>query len=296
MKILRYKLTLAVELVVAIGLVSCQQDNVPTPDLPNPASAQALRDGISASIPKMYQLIKHGDATLSYYENGKLKKVSLGANIRGSYLTNITYAYSTNSIVSTLTRNSKIMQVITYSLDANTGYCYESSQIDYIPLGTNAIQEQETILSYLYNGKGQLVNVTDKKAPNSKTLFGYNVIGDLNKISYFGYSGSTPGPSLLAESTFYYEQLGGDPILDDLSPVNLEQANLPDQYLKIFGKQGKHLVKMITEKSTPGGKYYNYTLNNDGYVTSRQTYNISGGALVETRLYDYLVTEIGFHL
>lgn len=76
MQILRSKLVLAVELIIAIGLVSCQHENVPTPDLPNPASAQALREGTLVNFPKTYQLIKHGDATLSYFENGKLKKVS----------------------------------------------------------------------------------------------------------------------------------------------------------------------------------------------------------------------------
>lgn len=296
MKILGNKLTLAVALIVVIGLVSCKQENIPTPDLPNPAAATALKDGISANLPKLYQLIKYGDATLSYFENGKLKKVNLGANVRGSYLTNTTYTYSTNSVVATVTRNSKIIQIFTYSLDATTGYCNELNQMDYIPLGTNAIQEKETILSFAYNGKGQLTSVTDKKAVNTKTVFGYDAIGDLNKISYYNNSGNMPGPNLLAEFTLSYEQFGGDPIQADFSPVNLAEAGLPDQYLKIFGKQSKHLVKLITEKSSPGGKYYNYAVNNDGYVTSRQTYNLLGAALVETKLYDYLITEIGFHL
>lgn len=295
MKIFSNKLVIAVELIVAIGLVSCHQENVPTPDVPNPASAQALKEGISVNFPKKYQLIKYGDATLSYFDNGKLKKASLGANVRGSNLINTTYAYSNNSVVATVTRNGIIIQVLTYSLDANTGYCNESSQMDYIPLGTNAIQEKETLLSYAYNGKGQLTSVTDKKAVNVKTVFGYNAIGDLNKISYYNNSGNMPGPNLLAEYTLSYEQFGGDPIQDDFSPVNLTEAGLPDQYLKIFGKQSKHLVKMITTKFSPGGKYYNHILNDDGYVTSRQTYNLLGAALVETKNYEYLVTEMGLH-
>ncbi|MEO6685224.1 MAG: hypothetical protein ABIN24_04640, partial [Dyadobacter sp.] len=211
-------------------------------------------------------------------------------------LTDVTYAYNTNSIVATITNNSKVVQTNTFSLDANTGNCYESSQITYVPLGTNSYQQQEIILSYAYNAKGQLTDITDKKAPNIKTVFGYNAIGDLNKITYYGYSGTGPAPKLLLESTLSYERPGGDPILDDLSPVNFEEANLPDPYLKIFGKQGKHLVSMITEKSTPGGKYFNYILNQDGYVTKRETYKLTGAALVETKLYDYLVTETGLHL
>ncbi|MCF0056047.1 DUF4595 domain-containing protein [Dyadobacter sp. CY356] len=289
------KLAIVVSLVFVIGLVSCQHDDGPKPVLPDPASAQALRDGVSPNLPKTYQLIKHGDAILSYFEDGKLKKVSMGANIRGSYLTNVTYAYSTNSIVATLSRNGKEVAITTFLLDPNTGHCLESSRIDYMPLGTNAVQEVETILSYIYNPKGQLTTMTDKKAPNSKTLFGYNTAGDLNKISYYGYSGITPGPSLLTELYLSYEQIGGDPMLDDFSPVNCEQAGFPDPYLKIFGKPSKHLVKMITEKAIPRGKYYNYELNSDGYVTAKQIYNISGAALVETKRYDYLVTEIGLH-
>lgn len=295
MKLVTKKATFFAALAMVISMVSCQQDNVPTPIVPDPASAQALREGISANLPKIYQLVKHGDATLSYNADGKLKKVSMGANVRGSYLTNITYAYAANSIVATISRNGKDVSVITYSLDANSGQCYESNQTDYIPLGTNAVQEKETVLSYLYNTKGQLLSVTDKNAPNSKTLFGYNGAGDINKISFYGYSGNAPGPNLLAESTLSYEQFGGDPVQDDLSPVNCEQANFTDPYLKIFGKPGKHLLKMVTEKATPGGKYYNYTLNSDGYVTAKQTYNISGAALIETKRFDYLVTKIGLH-
>jgi hypothetical protein len=288
------QLAIAFGLAFSLGLVSCQQDNLVTPDAPA-MSAGSLREAGLPTIPKNYQLIKHGTAALSYFDDGRLKKVTYSNSVRGKAGVYASYAYKGQSIIVTVYSGNSMVQIITYLLDAN-GRCYESKQLDYIPYGTNATLEQETSFLYAYTPKGQLMTRTDKKYAFEKTAFTYDGAGDLSKITNYGYFNGLPSATPVSEYTLSYDRPGGDPILADLSPINCETANLSDPYLKIFGKESKHLVSLIKEKSELGGKYLNYTLNAAGYVTSRQTYNVSGAALIETKQYDYLVTDLVMHL
>lgn len=281
---------------MSVGLASCQQENTVKPATLADEPHSNLRDEISAGRKKNYQLIKDGAVSLSYYDDGRLKKVIYAPGTRGGGgPTYVQYKYGNHWIVGTLYYDNKVAQVMTYSLDAN-GNCYESKQVDYIPYGPNAVLEQESGFTYLYNQKGQLATRTNKKFINRKTLFAYDAAGDLTKISDYNPSPSNPGLGLVSEHTLYYDQPTGDPLLDNLSPINPDVANLPDPYLMIFGKSSKHLIKMITQKGSLGGKYYNYEVDKEGYATKRQEYEISGAALIESKSYEYLITEIGFNL
>lgn len=281
---------------LSIGLISCEKEKLITPDVPTEVSSKNLREGILVTMPKTYQLIKHGPVTLSYLDDGRLQKVTYIQGARGgaspSY---VLYKYGAHSISSTFYYNNKVAQVMTYLLDAN-GRCYDSKQVDIIQMGPHFTVEKESGFTYLYNPKGQLTTRTDKKHPTQTTSFVYDSAGELNKITNYNPTATNPGLGLESESTLYYEGQAGDPILADLSPINIEAANLPDPYLMIFGKPGKHLVRMITEKFSLDGQIFSYTLNADGYVTKRDVYNISGAALTETKSYDYLVKELGFDL
>jgi len=281
-------------LLLTVGLASCQQENVVTPDPSSAVSAENLRESLLPTLPEKHQLIKHGATTLLYSADGKLQKVTyLQATRGGGFPTYAQYKYGNNWIVSTLYYNNKVAEVMTYLLDAN-GRCYDSKQVEYIPAGPHATIEKTSGFTYQYNAKGQLTTRTDKKYTNQTTSFVYDAAGELKKIAEYKPSSSNPGLGLTAEATLHYEFPTGDPILLNLSPINLEAANLPDPYLMIFGKPGKHLVKMITEKFSLDGKIFNYTLDAEGYVMKRDVYNISGAALVETKAYEYLVTELGF--
>lgn len=281
---------------LSMGLTSCEKEDLVIPNAPSEVSSKNLRESVLVTTPKLYQLIKHGPITLSYFDDGRLKKATYMHGARGgespSY---ITYKYGAHSISSTFFYNGVVAQVMTYLLDAN-GRCYDSKQVDYVPYGPNQTLEKESGFTYLYNPKGQLTTRTDKKYTNQTTSFVYDAAGELIKISSYNPGPYNPSPGLESESRLYYEGATGDPILTDLLPINIEAANLPDPYLIIFGKPGKHLIKMITEKFSLDGQIFNYTLNADGYVTKRDVYKILGAALIETKSYDYLVTELDFNL
>jgi hypothetical protein len=283
-------------LVLSIGIASCnEQENVVTPSQKDEVINAKMRENLSPTAPKKYQLIKHGNTKLAYYPDGKLQKVTYAASTRGSAATFTTYKYNANYIIATLYYDNKIGQETTYLLD-NSGRCYDSKQLDYIPVGPNAYQVKESNFKYTYNSKGQLDTRTNKKVVTEKTVFIWNADGDLTKLTGYNFRNGQAYESVKSESTLYYDQPTGDPILANLAPINFEAINLPDPYLMVFGKSSKHLVKLVTENTVLGGNYYAYTLNPDGYVTKRDWYTMNGAALIETTLYDYLVTNLVFNL
>ena len=279
-----------------IILTACQPEkNVIAPIEDAKVSANNLREGIVATMPKHYQLIKHGTTKLAYFDDGRLQKVTYTSTQRGTSGVYAQYKYGLNSVVSTLYYNNAIAEVSTYLLD-NKGRCYESKQVELIPYGPNQTLEKTSEFTYLYNAKGQLLTRTNKKIITEKTTFVWNAGGDLTNLTGFNFNNGRAYEPVKSDLTLYYDQPTGDPILADLSPINCEAANLPDPYLMIFGKSGKNLVKLITNNSNLGGKYFNYTMNADGYITKRDQYDMSSGALTETKAYDYLVTNLGFNL
>lgn len=278
-------------------LVSCQPDNAIAPAESQTADARNLREGISPNMSQRHQLIKDGTHTLSYLDDGKLRKVAYGGtSVRGSLGIYTLYTYSAQAIVAKTYDESKLRLEIKYLLDPVTGRCSESQHTEYIPYGPNGTVVNHSDYVYQYNLNGQLSNYFNKKYTYEETVFGYNANGDLSKIIRYDKSGGNPGSVVISESTLYYDQPTGDPVLTDLYPLNSEAANLPDPYLRIFGKPSKNLVKLMTEKFSLGGRVYTYTLNADGYVTARNTYDVAGGALLESKAYEYLVTNLGFQL
>ena len=283
-------------LFLSLGLASCEQEKMIAPTVTNEVSSANLRESFTANMPKHYQLIQDGDSKLTYFEDGRLKKVTYGPATRGVYNSYALYAYKTNAIIKTLYTNNVKAQVVTFYLDASTGLCYETNQVDYIPYGQNQTLEQEVGFVYKYNGKGQLYLRKNKKNDNSKTSFTYNTEGDITKIINYSKASVNPVAGIESDYTLYYDQPTGDPILANTLPVNLDLAKLPDQYLMIFGKPNTHLVKFISEQYSQGGKVITYTPNADGYITTRQTYDLFSGNMVENKAYDYLITDLKFNL
>jgi hypothetical protein len=283
-------------LVLGLALSSCKQEDAIGPDQPSTSAASSnnMREAMSPTIPKLYQLVKHGTSTLNYSEDGRLAKVTYGYTYRGTYPTYKAYTYTANSIISKLYGNNKLQEEITYLLDPNTGNCYESKHKEYTNPNTN--QAQVSSYGYYYNIKGQLMMRQNKADVNDYTLLDYDTVWNLVKVSIYGSPGNGGPAKLILESKLSYNQPTGDPLLLDLRPINCEVADLPDTYLRIFGKPTKYLVKLITETGSLGGRYFTYTMNADGYPTSRQMYNVNGGTLGQTIPYDYLVTNMGFNL
>ncbi|WAC14661.1 hypothetical protein [Dyadobacter pollutisoli] len=283
-------------LVLSIGIASCQQDdNFVTPADKAEATASSLRENMLPTVPQKHQLIKHGNVKLAYYPDGKLQKVTYVAATRTSPATFATYKYNANYIIATVYYNNKVAQETTYLLD-NYLRCYESIQKDYIPMGPNAYQVKESNFHYNYNSKGQLDSRINKKVPTQKTVFIWNAAGDLVKMTGYNFRSGQAYEPVQSETTLYYDQPTGDPILADLAPINSEAANLPDPYLMVFGKSSRHLVKMVTENTSLGGNYYAYALDAEGYVTKRDWYTVTDAKLIESTLYEYLISDLGFNL
>jgi hypothetical protein len=286
-------------LVLLIGLTSCQKDNVdPTPD-PKQATEAGMRESaLISTTPKYYQLIKDGNVKLAYDQSGRVSKVTYQGAQRGKLGPSGTYAvykYGAKQISSIVYYNNFVYQRSTYLLD-NAGRCYESTQLDYSNAGANAFVEKESSFTYQYNASGRLITRTNKKSPIEKTTFGWNAAGDMIKITGTNFNSGRAYEPIQANTTLYYDQPTGDPILDNFLAINGEAFNLPDDYLLIFGKKSLHLVKLFMDQPYQYQKYYTYIVNADGYPTKRDTYEVAGAKLIESKSYDYLVTEIGLHL
>ena len=285
------KITAGLGLALSLGLTSCTETSLVTPDKPLAATSPSPNDIISPNLPQKHTLIKHGQANLTYYADGRLKRVMYGPDVRGSLALRREYTYGTGVINVTGYKGTETISQETYWLNANTGRCYESKVLSYNQSAPLYNVEQV----YTYTDKGQLKTVTDKNyAIHSEFI--YSVDGDLIKeTNYTNYA----DPSVVSgESTYAYDQPTGDPILPDFYPLNPAKVFLPDDYLPIFGKLSKHLIKLITYKKLPTQKvlvkrYYSYKLNADGYVNERQEFDLLTNYLVETKAYEYLVTDIG---
>jgi hypothetical protein len=282
-------------LLLLVGLASCKQDNFITPDAPADVAAGSLRESAIPTIPKKHQLIKHGDATLSYLADGRLEMVTSCGNLRGNVTILTKYQYGLNYIKSNTTRNSKLSQEVTYSLDPATGHCVMVKQTTYkylsgIPYPT------EYLYTYQYNTKGQLVNRFDQDYPDLTTEFEYAANGDLTAVTNYAANFNKPGKKVLTGAKLFYDQPTGDPILADKYPINPEEGNFPDPYLRIFGKTGRHLVKLSTYLNSLDGKVYSYQMDADGYVKKRDSYKLVGAALVDSQVYGYVLSEVGLSL
>ncbi len=286
------KITTVVALCASLGAISCQENSVVNPDKPMAVASETTNDVISPTLPKKHTLIKHGQANLTYFADGRLKRVMYGPDVRGSQAYRRDYTYSSGLINVNISSGNDVLGQETYWIDANTGRCYESNVQVY--LYSNSTKADVTERMYTYTDKGQLKTCTNKHSPGERIEYTYYVNGDLNKATRYGAPQFGYPVKVLEETTFAYDQPTGDPILADLYPLNSLSTGLPDEYLRIFGKPGKHLVKLTTRKFSLGGTYYTYSLNAEGYVTTRKTYDLSGGGLTETKAYDYLVTDIGF--
>lgn len=277
-------------LALSLSLASCEKDNVLNPNPAGSARSGAANDVISPNLPQVYKLTKYGDATLIYNADGRLRKVTQ-ALTRGGQACHTDYTYAAGSIRAVTYKGQLVVRDETFTLDPS-GRCTESVE-EGNTLYNGAYFHYTTYWKFTYNAKGQLWSRQNKNSCVGGISYTYNADGDL--ILATVATSPTDGIAI----TFAYDQPVGDPILNDKYPLNVVGVNEQDAYLRIFGKPGKHLVKLKTEKSllnnqVISNKFYVYTLTPDGYVTKKDEYNLFGAALTETKLYDYQVSDIGF--
>lgn len=285
-----YKRLIAV-VGLAVSVSACQETSLVAPDKPIAASTEAVNDIIPVGLPKKYTLIKHGQATLTYMGDGRLQKATYGPGPISYPCSSVIYTYGPQSIKATGYSGNTVVLEESYLLDAN-GRCYESKEKTFVFYSFGTVELEQGWI-YQYNALGQLKTRTSKNNA-VKTTYTFNADGDMSKASSTGIDGN---PS--KDITFAYNQPVGDPILTDRTQLNTEWTSLPDSYLKIFGKASKHLVKLVTQKSFYGNQppltyYFSYTINPDGYITEEKQFNLLNAALVSTKSYSYLVTNIGF--
>lgn len=271
-------------LALSLSLASCENDHVLNPNPAGSARSGAANDDIVVGIPQVHKLVKHGGATLTYADNGKLLNVT--TPVRGSLAIQTDYTYSPGKIRAFTHQGKVVLRDETFTLDAS-GRCTESAE-EITVINNNVPFHYLREWKYAYNAKGQLWNFQNKNSCVGGFGYAYNADGDM-----IGATKST-GVTSSFETTFGYSQPGGDPILSDQYPLNVIGVDEHDAYLRIFGKPSKHLVTLVIPQASLDGDYYAYLLDAQGYVTQRKQYKLIGAALVDTKSYAYVLTDIGF--
>jgi hypothetical protein len=273
-------------LALAIGSVACQNENAVAPMPSDAASVSAARLGSeigSPNFPQVHKLTKHGQATLSYDNDGRLMNVTTPA--RGGLAIQTDYTYSPGKIRAFTHQGKVKLRDETFMLDAS-GRCKESAEVITV-VNNNVPLTYLREWKYDYNQKGQLWHFQNKNSCVGGYGYMYNADGDVTS------AGEITGIGNSIDTNIGYTPAGGDPIMNDKYPLNVIGVNEHDAYLRIFGKPGKHLVTLVTKQGSLDGDYYNYTLDADGYVTQRKQYKLIGSSLVDTKSYAYVTANIG---
>lgn len=237
-------------LVLAALLSGCQNDSLVHP----PGITSTENNNQNAKTAADVFLVKDGENSLQYLKfgkfSGKLWKV------HGPYAyTEYTYDDSSGDLWITSKKyaksNNKLSNHKTYHIV--NGRCVESKDLTY-----------KFAFDYKYNAQGLLVEI--KRYFGSHILtqqFSYKAIlpngQRLDKITHIGESGP------FMEYKFSYSAL------QDKYFLNPYHTQL-DKYLGIFGTFSDKLVQnVITDylDGTASSDNYTYTLNGDGYVTTR---------------------------
>ncbi|AUD01405.1 hypothetical protein [Spirosoma pollinicola] len=285
---------IAVSLAVAIGSFACQNDNLVNPANPGQVANQATNNIIPDKLPK-YVLIKDGPQTVSYYPDGRLKRVIYGADVPGNTNERTDYTYEgTQSVKATAVYNNKTYNEETFTLDAY-GRCYQYREYVY-PDGGVTKQKYVYNSSYTYDNQGRLKTWTSF-AP-TLTLqyeYSYTVDGDLSKVVRYN------GDAADEEITFAYKLAEAPALLPDSYPLNA-QLNfkwwglLKDTYLGVFGTASTHLVKRVIRKNLITNQVeqdnkFTYTMNANGYVSNRTSVDVLTGVVRDSKAYEYVSAD-----
>lgn len=292
--------------LLMVSITACKNDvNLPEPVAAGSARLGELGGGIQPGLPKKYTLLTEGATTLSYVGQEipmieYFSPISYRAHGINNVSNNISYndIEVSNGVVQT-TRSGYLYR------DAK-GRCYKMDET-ITPVFGPAVTR--TFL-YTYNDKNQLVLRTNAANQVERAVYSYDDQGDLIQVDYFdAVPGNGAAPSregVLAtrvlvsyEPLFAYE---GKTL--DLGHLNPEFDAKLDRYLRIYGTFSKHLVHQITiyhpSPQNPSflvkssNQFFGYKLNDDGYVTQRQRFQVPSGDLLATDDYTYKVTQIGF--
>lgn len=258
----------AIALVVSSGLFSCQKDQhlEPQASLGNHAEAAARQSNT-------YTLVKYGDATLSYYADGRLKQVTRGDQAVVTNRTDYSYGILQTKTTSYNAQSgpNRVGEEVVYHTDVNTGRCFESEHKKYSYLGAGVTVVDQKTWKYEYNAQGRLGKKYNKANAKERIDFSYNADGDLTQATHYDANGVAKTEETLV---YAFVNAGETPKVDHnhLNPV---AAGFPDEFLRIFGKTSPHLIRHMNSHSMPNGPAfwaynYRYNLNAAGLVTQRK--------------------------
>lgn len=270
-------------LAAAFGLASCQKTADPAPQTP----AASHAPDAAAKANKTYTLTKHGKAALTYLPDGRLQKVEY----TNSWISRTDYTYGFLSVKATSYEggaNPKVSHEETMLTDVNTGLCYESQYVGYTYYSFGTVVTEKKY-KYEYDAQKRLKKRYNKAKPTERDEYSWNNNGDLYEINSYSANGAhtqKTGFSYLKEN---------EPYLLDRYPLNQPWANVPDEYLRMFGKTSKHLVRRVAAVENgvlTVDRRFNYVLNADGYVKEKSEYLASNGNLLQASPYEYKVDII----
>lgn len=265
-------------------LLGCQNDQIPTPV----ASESITEINQHAKISAEVLLVKDGDYSLEYIPSGKFAgKLAKVSNIYN--YTDYSYNDSTGDLWITSKKYSKASNKLVHQKTYHivNGRCVSGKDLT-----------QQFSFTFQYNVLGSLVEM--KRVAGVHTLtrqFSYKFIAPnkqrLDKITDIGES----GPYI--EYRFTYSST---PDKYPLNPKYTEHEM--DKYLNIFGTFSDMLVQNVVSDELEGpdgfiaSNNYTYTLNADGYVTSKTNLyypdiNHSNYSEVLTEVLDYANTWPG---
>lgn len=280
--------------VASLSVFSCQKNSLVDPE-PTPAQTSTVAQnqvaGASFGTLKKYRLIQFGEQTLTYYPDGRIKRVLFGPDVAGNDHYRQSYSYSAGILAgSGMIEKSSSRSVLkpgdmweTYWYDSN-GHIYKYKQ--QVDIGNNQVQNNFSTLTY--NAKGQ---TTDIVFGTGRVHYDYNADGDLTKVTFLDAQLVPTETHTLS----YVPTNGGTPV-NDLYPLHSEWMAPFDRYMPYFGQPSKHLVQSVVIKrlynpnNPQTNVFYSYIRNADGYVTQRKTYHQLGGVAIETMQYNYEVT------
>lgn len=290
------KITLA--FAVAIGSISCQTENLVNPAQPSAAARQGADEIIPPiSQVQVHKLITYGDVTLTYADDGRLRKVTTAPS-RGHTDVHTDYTYGPGWVRAIRSDGAAVTRDETFTLDAS-GRCVESKEEGTV-VYNNAPFQYTTYWQFSYNAKGQLWSCTNKNSCVGGTAYTYNADGDLILATVTTNAG---GGGIGIK--FTHSELVNAPGVVDKYPIQLSNPQIAehDTYLPIFGKPGKHLIKRVSFQPSgninypaPSDRFYTYVLDADGYVTQRTMANALFGSPVEKTPYAYVVTNAKMQL
>jgi hypothetical protein len=279
--------------LLLLGLASCKNDDVIAPDQQVDSGNSNLRTSAIPATLSRLQLARYGNDFLTYLPDGRLDHVTTSTP-RGGGSVYKKYEYTEKSILISTYTNGAFSRLVICAINPATGYCTNVQQADYSLINdkVNVVEEE---FVYKYNAKGQLVNRFNINATSFGTNYIYAPNGDLSSVQNYTGGYGTAGPKVRNGANLYYDQ-PNSPVLENLYPINPEEADLPDPYLKIFGKPCKHLVKLASYLKSQDGKVYSYKTDADGYVQSIESKQLVGGALIDTKICNYKLVDIGLSL